>query len=212
MDILICAATRLEIQPSLRFLKKAGADVLITGVGAVVATYALTKAVRQKKYGLILQAGIAGCFDKRIALGTVLAVSQDGFGDLGVQENGQWKTVFDLGFADANKVPYKQAWLKNPYKKIIKIAQLNAVPGITVNEVSTNKKRMALLKESGAVLESMEGAALHYVALMEKIPFLQIRAVSNYAGERDKAKWNFKDSITNLNTNLTSIYHLVSNI
>ena len=44
------------------------------------------------------------------------------------------------------------------------------------------------------VIESMEGAALHYVCLMEKIPFLQIRSISNYIGERDKKKWNMKDA------------------
>ncbi|ULT38317.1 hypothetical protein KRR40_24600 [Niabella defluvii] len=51
----------------------------------------------------------------------------------------------------------------------------------------------------------MEGAALHYVALMEKIPFLQIRGISNYVGERDKRKWNFKDAIDNLNNELVRI-------
>ncbi len=45
------------------------------------------------------------------------------------------------------------------------------------------------------VTESMEGAALHYVCLMEKIPFLQIRSISNYIGERNKKKWDMMDSI-----------------
>ena len=62
-----------------------------------------------------------------------------------------------------------------------------------------------MLASQDAVIESMEGAALHYVALMERVPFLQIRAVSNYAGERDKRKWNFGDSIGNLNRELVRI-------
>ena len=49
------------------------------------------------------------------------------------------------------------------------------------------------------VTESMEGAALHYTALMEIIPFVQIRALSNFTGERNKARWELKKSITNLN-------------
>jgi futalosine hydrolase len=48
-------------------------------------------------------------------------------------------------------------------------------------------------------IESMEGAALHYVCLMENIPFLQIRSISNYIGERNKKKWDMMDSIVNLN-------------
>jgi futalosine hydrolase len=51
----------------------------------------------------------------------------------------------------------------------------------------------------------MEGAGLHYVALMEKLPFLQIRSVSNFIGERDKTKWEMKKSITNLNRALQQL-------
>ncbi len=42
---------------------------------------------------------------------------------------------------------------------------------------------------------------------MEKIPFLQIRSVSNYIGERNKKKWNMKESIINLNNELTSLLY-----
>jgi futalosine hydrolase len=58
----------------------------------------------------------------------------------------------------------------------------------------------------------MEGAALHYVCLMENIPFLQIRSISNYAGQRNKAKWNFNDSIQNLNRELVSFFNRLKQI
>ena len=45
----------------------------------------------------------------------------------------------------------------------------------------------------------MEGAALHYVCREMNIPFLQIRAASNYIGERDKEKWQMKEAIGCLN-------------
>jgi futalosine hydrolase len=44
----------------------------------------------------------------------------------------------------------------------------------------------------------MEGAALHYVCLMEKVPFLQIRAISNITGDRDKNRWKLKESLKSL--------------
>ena len=55
------------------------------------------------------------------------------------------------------------------------------------------------------VTESMEGAALHYVCLMEKVPFVQIRSISNYIGERNKQKWDMMNSIVNLNETLIKI-------
>jgi futalosine hydrolase len=45
----------------------------------------------------------------------------------------------------------------------------------------------------------MEGACLHYVGRTANIPFLQIRAISNYVGERDKSKWQIKEAIAALN-------------
>ena len=51
----------------------------------------------------------------------------------------------------------------------------------------------------------MEGAAMHYVCLMEKIPFLQLRSISNYIGERNKRKWNMNESIINLNNELIKL-------
>jgi futalosine hydrolase len=51
----------------------------------------------------------------------------------------------------------------------------------------------------------MEGAALHYIAILEKIPFLQIRSLSNFIAERDKQQWKLKESITSLNQALQVI-------
>jgi futalosine hydrolase len=51
----------------------------------------------------------------------------------------------------------------------------------------------------------MEGAALHYIGLLEKIPFLQIRSLSNFIGERNKAKWKMKEAIAALNRELQRI-------
>ncbi|NBO57344.1 MAG: hypothetical protein EBU73_00185 [Chitinophagia bacterium] len=45
------------------------------------------------------------------------------------------------------------------------------------------------------VLESMEGAAFHYCCIMKNIPFIQIRGVSNYVGERNKSKWQIEASL-----------------
>jgi futalosine hydrolase len=57
-----------------------------------------------------------------------------------------------------------------------------------------------------ADVESMEGAALHYVCIQKNIPFLQIRGISNQVGERDKSKWQFKEAIQSSNQLLNDIY------
>ena len=61
-----------------------------------------------------------------------------------------------------------------------------------------------------ADIETMEGAALHYVCLQEDIPFIQIRTISNFVGERDKTKWKLKDAIENLNIELDKLYNKIT--
>ena len=85
----------------------------------------------------------------------------------------------------------------------MKKIKLKKVAAITTNEITTSDEKIQFYKDAfSPVIESLEGAALHYVCLMEKIQFLQLRSVSNYVGERNKENWNIKDSIHNLNKEL----------
>jgi futalosine hydrolase len=210
MQILLCAATHLEIQPTLDVLQERnGMHQFIfctSGVGLTATTYALTRAICTQKPELILQAGIAGSFDESLPLGKTVVVKSETLGDTGVMENGSFKTLFDLGLLSSNQHPWQKGWLKNPYTELLKDTGLLQVPGASINEISTNPERIHYLKNNlGAVIESMEGAALHYVALQEGIPFLQLRSLSNYVGERDKRKWKLKEAIDSLNVDLQRI-------
>ena len=63
----------------------------------------------------------------------------------------------------------------------------------------------AIINQYNPIIESMEGAALHYVCTLMKIPFLQLRAISNMVGERDKTKWEIQKAIDALNHSLVKI-------
>lgn len=206
MAILICAATEAEVEPTRRFVNQQKIDdkvqFLITGVGVVAATYSLTKSVGSSRPSLILQGGVAGCFDENIALGTTLVVQNESLADLGVVQDRKFTSLFELGLADEDSFPWKNGKLYNVHAHTLQTG-LPFADSITVNEITTSNERMMHYKNTlGAVIESMEGAALHYVALMESVPFLQVRSVSNYIGERDKSKWLLQNAIGNLNREL----------
>jgi futalosine hydrolase len=216
MTVLLISATSAEIKPFLDFYRgkpdnfSHAIDVVITGIGLVAATYSLSKQVHIKRPDLIIQAGIGGCFDKNIPLGTVVAVRQETIADLGVMESGRWQNLGDLGLVRHNQFPFTRGWLQNKSETLKKIA-LKKVSGISINEITTSKKRIDAYREKfNPVIESMEGAALHYVALSENVPFLQIRAISNYTGERNKKKWKMKEAIINLNIELTQLLNNIS--
>jgi futalosine hydrolase len=212
MQLLICAATALElsaIQASVgkRTLPPTHAvRFLITGVGIGASMYQLTKHLCRHKPDLVIQAGIAGTLDATLLPGDTVVIETDTFGDAGVVERDQFRNLFDLGLQDPNHFPWKDGKLQNPYAKWLALPGLQKAAAITVNEVTTDKVRIRQYQlQWGAQIESMEGASLHWACLMEGVPFLQLRSISNAIGERDKTKWVLKKAIENLNTELNSL-------
>jgi futalosine hydrolase len=195
MNILIISATDMEIKPLMSAYFEA--DYLITGVGSPATVYHLLKKNTFKKYDLVLQVGVAGSFDDSLNLGEVVLVNADCFADLGAIENKQFHSLFDLNLNKENDFTLENGWLINQHQFN---TSLKFVKGISVNCLTDEVEKISLFKEKyQADIESMEGAALHFVCLQEKIPFLQIRGISNFVGERDKSKWALKSAIENSN-------------
>ena len=203
MKLLIVAATEFEIEPFIQHKKKA--DILITGVGIPATVYHLTKKLITDRYDFVIQAGIAGSFSEKLNLGEVVGVKRDTFADIGIEETGNFQTIFETGFIKKNDSPFQDGWLVNHFSSLQKTT-LPLANAITVNKISdSDKQNRMVLEKFGADVESMEGAAFHYVCLQQKIIFLQIRSISNYVGERDKWKWKIKAAIENLNNELIKI-------
>ena len=214
MKILLVSATEMEIAPFRESYKEdhntafagIGIRFLTSGIGMLATAARLTAAVTASRFDMVIQAGIAGSFQNNIPLGDVFRVSSDMVADLGVQENGEWKDLFDMGFLEDNTPPYHGKKLKAPELQFAGISALKAVSAVTVNEITTGKSRIeAIIKKYQPSLESMEGAALHFVCLENDLPFVQIRAVSNYIGERNKANWKIREAVQNLNQCLETI-------
>ena len=211
MRVIITAATNGEWMPSFQKINPAFAGTNKrfsvgfheSGIGLLASSVSLMKMFVQETPTLIIQVGIAGCFDKKIPLGKVFAIKDDFAGDIGVMENKVWKDLFDLKLDKPNYAPYEKKSLPNPWLSQYNLLKLPTKKGVTVNTISTDKNKMDLYSgRYKATLESMEGAALHYIGRDLHIPFIQIRAVSNYVGERNKAKWKMHEAIYNLNVTL----------
>lgn len=219
MNILLAAATPGEIETTREYLtekiyyrKNTGINILITGVGMVNTIYALTKYISGARPDIVIQAGIGGSLHPFYPPGTVVMIHEEVIGDLGVEEDSGFKDVFDLSLAAENIFPFGGRMLINPHRQVMEKIKLPAVRGVSVNEITTGASRMQqLIEKYGVVIESMEGAALHYVCLQEAVPFIQLRAVSNFVGERDKTKWHMQEAIDHLNRELIIAIHQLMN-
>src|SRR6266513_3096024 len=167
MNILLIAATAKEIEPFLQqhrnSQKLLDIDILITGIGLTSTTYHLAKQLQLKKPGLVIQAGIAGCFDEQLPLGSVVIIKQDTIADESVVELKRLKTLFDLELVPQDHFPYNKGWLMNPNNIFIKRSGLKTVKGVSVNQITSSKEMIMFYQNKfNPVTESMEGAAMHY--------------------------------------------------
>lgn len=202
MKIIITSATKFEVE-ALKdsVMQNSGQNIQFheSGVGIMQSTFSIQKMMLVEKPNLVIQVGIAGTFDAKYGLGDVVIVNEEFLGSCGVEENGDWQDIFDLKLCESNKFPFQNLGLKNPFLKKFNLLHLPLVKGVTIDEISTKPHRIENLKTKyQCCIETMEGAALHYCGLQYQIPFLQIRGISNYVGERNKQHWRLKDSINNV--------------
>lgn len=194
MNILLVTATQAEIQPLLtHFGEEKPFDVLITGVGMVATAFALGQQFAQKKYDLAINLGIAGSFDRDIALGEVVEITEDILAEFGAEDNNQFLTIEELGFGESVFSASHQLdpMLLLPIKKL---------RSVTVNTVHGEEKSIQKTTERlKPQLESMEGAAFFYACKRSRVPALQIRSVSNYVEKRNRENWKIGLAVKNLN-------------
>lgn len=219
MRLLLIAATPFEIASATRFLAGQppalqGHEVqqLITGIGSTATAFALGKELQTNNYQLVIQAGVAGSFiaaqEKELRV-----VTRDRLGDLGVWETTGFHDIFSMGLAGADTAPYENGWLVNHHTALLQWTGLPAASAITVNQISTSAQQISMYRQQWQPeLESMEGAALHLACASLGIPYLQLRAVSNQVGIRDKSRWQMKEAIEQLNQKLIELFHQLNNL
>ncbi len=202
MKLLIVSATLAEIQIFAEYTYRGTnqIDTLITGVGMMATTYELTKHLQSHTYDLVLQVGVGGNFNQNINLGGLVFITSDRYGDLGAEDHDDFLDIFQMGLLKSNDAPYTRGLLLTPLLPIHDKINLPIANAITVNSVSGSERTIKQREEKyGCDVESMEGAAFHYVCLRENVPFAQVRAISNYVTPRDKSQWKMKEAIINLN-------------
>lgn len=184
-----------------------------SGVGLLPSSFSIQKMIQEQRPDLVIQAGISGTFTTDVSITQVVAVRNECLGDVGVEENGTFTDVFDMQLENENEFPFIHKRLENPWLGQYNLLQLKEVPAVTINEISTRPDRIGTLQHKyGAAIESMEGAALHYVGLATNTPFIQMRAISNFVGERDKTNWRMQEALDNLTTiilqYIDKLYHI----
>src|SRR4030095_13261103 len=110
----------------------------------LASAFSLTKLIMEEKPDLLLQVGLAGCFHTSVPLGRTMLVERDLAGDLGVEEDGKWRDVFNMKLEKSNYHPYEKKMLPNQHLAKFNLLKMPAVTSITINEITTDRKSTRL--------------------------------------------------------------------
>lgn len=223
MKVLLVTATSFEVQPTIidagfrgTFSSRMGApgeeyslplfDCLVTGVGQLQCAAWLSKALSQKRYDVVIQAGIAGSFTERYPHRSVVLVEEDIVSDLGAETPQGFLDIFEMGLVSRDQQPFSNGTLRQPPLKFLDDIYLPRVRAVTVNRVLSDPESIAWVQgRYEPDIVSMEGAAFLYTCLMHQVPCVQLRAVSDRVGPRDTSTWDIPGAVAALNKELSAL-------
>ncbi len=176
------------------------ADLLAAGVGPAAAaggtaTALTAAALAGRPYTLVVSAGIAGGFAPGAPVGSLVVADAMVAADLGAETPEGFVPVTELGFGTTRHLP--------PAELAREAAGLTGAGYGTVLTVSTvtgsaGRARELMDRHPGALAEAMEGFGVAEAAVAHGVPVLEVRAVSNPVGPRDRSAWRIGDALAAL--------------
>lgn len=180
-----------------------GEDVIVVagGVGPAAAAAAAAHLAATEPLSLLVSLGVGGAFaagglaarDVAVASSIVAAdlgaMSPERFLDLGALGLDGGATVeTDPVLVDLVTARLRQAGLR-----------VGCGPVLTLSTMTGTRDRAAeLFGAHGAIAEAMEGAGVAHVATVHGLPVLEVRAISNAVGDRDRESWDLLGALESL--------------
>jgi futalosine hydrolase len=185
---------------------------IISGIGKTNASRGTALLIEKYSPGAIIHFGIGGAYPvSGLKQGDVSIAEKEIYGDEGVFLEDGFHSAETIGIPFLVK-GRKRYFNEFPLdKKLSKMADhlarfvlresfvtIKSGPFVTLSACTgTLKKAKELERRFQAICENMEGAAVAHVCTSCGIPMVEIRGISNMAGERDKKKWDINQAAEN---------------
>ncbi|WP_405155515.1 futalosine hydrolase [Paenibacillus sp. FSL K6-0108] len=148
-------------------------------------------------YTLVVSAGIGGGFPGRADVGSIVVADAMVAADLGSQTPDGFLSVDELGFGSSRVAA--DAVLAARLRHELQRAGLAVSGGtaVTVTTATGTAETAAelLRRVPDAAAEGMEGFGVATAAQQFGVPALELRAISNAVGPRDRDAWRIKDAL-----------------
>ena len=171
------------------------------GVAKVNTAAGLALALHILKPDRVIHFGIGGAFaEGGLELGQVAVATQETHLDTGVQLENDWHDMEKLGFPLVEKY-YNTFPTDNEFTQTLATLTGATPCAFGTSETVTGHSALAasLYGRFGVAVESMEGAAAAQVCTALGVPFAELRGISNFVGERNKARWGIGGAVRAVN-------------
>lgn len=198
MRILVMAAVEAEREAVLRGLRgDPRFDVRVAGIGPVAAAARTARALAAGDYGLVVSAGIAGGFPGRADLESLVVASEIIIADLGAETAGGFCSLDELGLGTNRILPAEGLVHRVAGALLAAGLPVRTGPVLTVSTVTGTAESAAELaaRVPGAAAEAMEGYGVAFAAQECGVPVLELRAISNPVGPRDRPAWRVEEAL-----------------
>ena len=212
-----CRIVGTETKGDLEILRGTLGDkkVLVTfsGLGKINAAAAAAAILSSYSVARLWMWGSAGAYDLAgVEISDIVLASEEILGDEGVATVSTWQPLDAIGIPliDSTVKPIfnrmevdplelkRGRQLLSEWQRIPAAARIHVGPFVTVSAVSGSSARARLLSDRyRALCENMEGGAVAQVCLRYRVPFLEIRGLSNRAGDRKKKRWQLSKALNN---------------
>ncbi len=213
-EILVAVAHSSEEEAVRQAVSAAQAncDILVTGVGGAAMSWALQKRFASgPRPAVVIGAGIAGSYLPSVSPGEVVIAGSDCFADMGVDDNGEFISLFGARLADPDRPPFSggrivcRGMLFDMASKLFPV-----VSAATVNMSSGSQVVIDRIRRSwNPEIETMEGAWMAYACAVSGIEWLSVRAVSNMVEPRNLKNWDIPLALMKLQEAMYEILNLL---
>ena len=209
--------TRTITLGDLEILRGTLADkkVLVTfsGLGKINAAAAAAAILSSYSVSRLWMWGSGGAYDlPGVEINDVALASEEILGDEGVASISSWQPLDAIGISlidnkvepifnrmEVDPLELKRSrQLLSEWQRVPPAPRIHVGSFVTVSAVSGSPARARLLSDRyRALCENMEGGAVAQVCLRYQVPFLEIRGLSNRAGDRNKKRWQLSKALNN---------------
>ncbi len=196
--ILVACAVGKELE---FFRPQPHVEMLVTGIGPVEAAAAVSRALAQSTYDLVISAGIGGAFEGAAEIGEGVVVADD-FLQLDLE------TDAPLALPEGVRVVDRAGSDLVLVDRLVELG-FRSVRGVTVTRVTATDETADALAALGVGVESMEGFAVLRAAEIAGVPAIEVRGISNIVCERTRSRWDFSAGVRGAETILNALLSLL---